>query len=134
MDEIFHVDVDNHLLTSIDNFPVLLYSTVLLRMEDMDYFISTSFISTYRDLCIAYADTVTHCLQFDYDLALDRPKETDQKNLRMHIELTGHLAAFEDHFKTFESTTVELHDVSSSRGMFPTDCFVQVLRESQSPS
>lgn len=44
--------------------------------------------------------------------------------LRKH---TGHLAAFEDHLKVFESTIVDVHELSSSLGVFPSNLFVQVL-------
>ncbi len=47
---------------------------------------------------------------------------------RIHIEHTGHLTTLGDHLKIFESTIVDVHELSSSRRIFPVSFFVQVLQ------
>jgi ribosomal protein L16 Arg81 hydroxylase len=68
--------------------------------------------------------------QFDYNLVRDKSKgfELINNSILINELLTGHLIAFDDHFKIFESTDVDDHDLSSSRRTLPFDFFVQVLK------
>ena len=73
-------------------------------------------------------DKVIYYLLFDYNLVQDKSKNINfEEFLIFQIKFTGHLIGFDDHLKTFKSTIVDVHVLSSSLGTFPINLFVQVL-------
>jgi hypothetical protein len=82
-------------------------------------------------LYIAYKDKKIYYSLCDYNPVQDKSKKFDflSINFVFYIKHTGHLTAFGDHLKTFESTIVDVHELSSSLGTLPINFFVQVLQQ-----
>jgi hypothetical protein len=78
-------------------------------------------------------DKEIHYWQYDCNLVQYKSKRfLRNKNgfsIFVYKLFTGHFIAFGDHFKILESTDVNDHERSSSRGTFPNNFLVHVLKK-----